>query len=368
MPTTPPPTTTASIFFSAKKKRTRREGGVVDVAMLRKSKSSQGIGKGTPATSRKVYVFSKWLTQADQVELVEKDMEAAQRFGVQRHRLSGLERERGTLVIGVTAVTFLSPEPEHNICFVHPYQIIGAYLKNDKGQFEYALTSKYKNVKYVFDPDEGVDVGAIVAEIDRRSLRLEKSIASGGKLSGSSGAGDKSPRGGGAGDKSPRGGGDKSPRSAGGVPVFDPDVAAPPNKAEIPRQKVTQVPGSRFRVKMLLDGIEHKAVAIVSSESITIVDPTTNTGDNNPNAVHYRSCKWAGITSITSSKDEVKIVSRDGVTVVLVVQDAHAFIAEINRKRDEAAAAATTGAPPPSEAAAAAGGDEGGEDEEVLKW
>ncbi len=72
--------------------------------------SSSAISKGTPQTSRKVYVFSKWLTQGDQIELVQKDMESAKRFRVHRHKLSGLEKEEGSLVVGVTAVTFLNME------------------------------------------------------------------------------------------------------------------------------------------------------------------------------------------------------------------------------------------------------------------
>jgi hypothetical protein len=72
--------------------------------------SSSAISKGTPQTSRKVYVFSKWLTQGDQIELVQKDMESAKRFRVNRHKLSGLEKEEGSLVVGVTAVTFLNME------------------------------------------------------------------------------------------------------------------------------------------------------------------------------------------------------------------------------------------------------------------
>jgi hypothetical protein len=241
---------------------------------------------------------------------------------------------------------------------VHPYQIIGQYLKNDNGQLEYCLSSKYKNVRYLFDVGNGADAADMVAEIDRRSLRLEKSIANGGAMTSSKGDGSKSPRG--DGSKSSRSGG-------GGVPMFDADL-----DAQKPRQKVTQVAGSRFRVRMIMeDGLEHKAVAIVSKESITLVDPTLSTGDN-PNSVHYRSCKWAGITAITSSKDEVKIVSRDGVTIVVIVQDAHAFIEEINRKRDEgdaekrAAAAAAGGGAPAGGAAAADDGDD--EDCEVLKW
>jgi hypothetical protein len=72
------------------------------------------------------------------------------------------------------------------------------------------------------------------------------------------------------------------------------------------------VQGSRFRVKLMhvridkremyllfhfvcfclqKDGLEHKAVAMVSKDAITIVDPTTSTADDNPNSVYYRSCK-----------------------------------------------------------------------------
>ncbi len=114
----------------------------------------------------------------------------------------------------------------------------------------------------------------------------------------------------------------------------------------------------------------------MSKDSITLVDPTLSTGDN-PNSVHYRSCKWAGITAITSSKDEVKIVSRDGVTIVLIVQDAHAFIEEINRKREEgdaekraAASAAAAAGPAGAGAAPTAGAanDDDDEDCEVLRW
>lgn len=120
------------------------------------------------------------------------------------------------------------------------------------------------------------------------------------------------------------------------------------------------------------DGFEHKAVAIVSKESITIVDPTSDTGDSNPNSVHYRSCKWGGVVSITSSRDEVKVVSRDGVTLIMIVQDASAFIAEMNKCRDAKDAEERD----KRDAAAAANGQSAGnnnnegddEDCEVLKW
>ncbi len=114
------------------------------------------------------------------------------------------------------------------------------------------------------------------------------------------------------------------------------------------------------------DGFEHKAVAIVSKESITIVDPTSTTGDSNPNSVYYRSCKWSGVTAITSSRDEVKVVSRDGVTLLMIVQDASAFIAEMNKMRDakdaeDKAAGAAKSDDKKEE-------DDDDEDVEVLKW
>lgn len=108
-------------------------------------KSNGAIAKGdsnTPATSRKVYAFSKWLTQGDQIELVQKDIAEAQQFDVLRVKLSGGLLEAGKLVVGVTALTFLNPEGQ--ICFVHPYQIIGQYKKLDNNSVEYALGSKYK--------------------------------------------------------------------------------------------------------------------------------------------------------------------------------------------------------------------------------
>ena len=180
--------------------------------------------------------------------------------------------------------------------------------------------------------------------------------------------------------KSPRGGG-KSLRGegGGGVPLFDPEVqaataAAAPKKAS---QKVTQVSGSRFRVKMILeDGSERRAVAIISPESITLVDPTTDTGGNS-NAVHYRSCKWPGIASITSKQDTVKIFARDNTLIELIVTDSSAFIAEINAKRDAAAAQtsseggkedAGTGSGDGSNAPAAAADDDDDESVEVLNW
>lgn len=67
-----------------------------------------------------MYVFSKWLTQGDQLELVQKDMESARRFNVARHKLSGLEKEEGSLVVGVTALTFLNKEGDekaHGLSF-----------------------------------------------------------------------------------------------------------------------------------------------------------------------------------------------------------------------------------------------------------
>lgn len=156
-------------------------------------------------------------------------------------------------------------------------------MKNDTGQLEYCLSAKFKNVKYVFDVAAGADAAELVAEIDRRSLRLEKSIANNGAV--------------------PAQDGGKSPRGQRPV-LFDADLQQQEAK---PKQKVTQVAGSRFRVKMIMeDGMEHKAVAIVSKESITIVDPTTATGDN-PNAVHYRACKWAGerISNLTVSSQVI---------------------------------------------------------------
>ena len=127
-----------------------------------------------------VYTFSKWLTQADQVELVQKDMESAKRFACKRNKLSGLEQEPGILVVGVTALTFLNLNEQ--ICFVHPYQILGRYQGSDADarQFEYSLDSKHKNARYVFTMEEEGKVGEVVAEVDRRSLRLEKSLVSGG--------------------------------------------------------------------------------------------------------------------------------------------------------------------------------------------
>ena len=191
-----------------------------------------------------MYTFSKWLTQADQVELVQKDMESAKRFACKRNKLSGLEQEPGILVVGVTALTFLNLNEQ--ICFVHPYQILGRYQGSDADarQFEYSLDSKHKNARYVFTMEEEGKVAEVVAEVDRRSLRLEKSLVSSSSSSGGGGGGGgapKSPRGGGM-PKSPRGGG-KSPR--GGAPMFDPEVqaattAAAPKKTS---HKVTQVSG-----------------------------------------------------------------------------------------------------------------------------
>jgi hypothetical protein len=43
---------------------------LLELKMLRRAKSSSAIAKGdsnTPASSRKIYTFSKWLTQNDQV-------------------------------------------------------------------------------------------------------------------------------------------------------------------------------------------------------------------------------------------------------------------------------------------------------------
>ena len=321
-------------------------GWLTLLSFLQSNSALAKSDSATPETSRKVFRFSKWLTQGDQVELVQKDMESAQRFGVRRKKLSGLEMEPGKLVVGVTAITFLNPDGQ--ICFVHPYQIIGQYCKNDKGQLEYALSAKYKNVKYMFEMDAGLDAAVVVAEIDRRSLRLEKSIAAnnGSLKTTSGGVPPKSPRGGG-------GGGGGAQHAA--VPMFDSELEQPK-----PKTKVSQVVGSRFRVKMMFDdGSEHKAVAIVSHESITLVDPTTSAGDN-PNTVFYRAVKWPGVTSITSSKDEVKIASRDGVIITLIVQDAHAFVAEINRKREEAEVM--------KQQAAAGGGGNDDEECEVMKW
>ncbi len=81
--------------------------------------------------------------------------------------------------------------------------------------------------RYTFEVLNGGNAAAVVAEIDRRSLRLEKSIAAGQ-------SGVDSPV------KSPRGAKPAAPV------VFDAELEA--NK---PKQKVTQVQGSRFRVKLI---------------------------------------------------------------------------------------------------------------------
>jgi hypothetical protein len=74
------------------------------------------------------------------------------------------------------------------------------------------------------------------------------------------------------------------------------------------------------------------------------------------------------VQSITSSKDEVKIISRDGVMIVLICQDAHAFIAAMNKVRDEAAAQASVPADLPPKPADETKGEEGDGSEEVMEW
>ena len=150
---------------------------------------------------------------------------------------SGLEQEPGSLVIGVTAITFLNLNDQ--ICYVHPYQILSRYLKSEAG-FEYSLDAKHKGARYVFQVAADQNVDEIVTEIDKRSLRLEKSLAAGKAVPSASPL--KSPRGGGGSDapKSPRGGA-KSPRGGPepSVPVFDPDVVPISNPK--PTQKVGNI-------------------------------------------------------------------------------------------------------------------------------
>lgn len=94
------------------------------------------------------------------------------RFAVVRHKLSGGEA-RGTLVVGSTALTFLNKEDK--IVFVHPYRVIQRYCVNERKQFQYAFEmTGSKTLIYAFDTDEAA---AIVAHIDRNSLRLEKTFA-----------------------------------------------------------------------------------------------------------------------------------------------------------------------------------------------
>ena len=63
-------------------------------------------------------------------------MESGMRFDVVRHRLSGGE-QRGMLVVGSTAMTFLNKEDK--IVFCHPYRSIQKYACNERGQVEYHL-------------------------------------------------------------------------------------------------------------------------------------------------------------------------------------------------------------------------------------
>ena len=117
---------------------------------------------------------------------------------------------------------------------------------------------------------------------------------------------------------------------------------------------------------ILDDGTEHRAVAIISPEALTIIDPSTSTGGN-ANSVHYRSAKWSGVTSITSKQNLVKVITSDNTLMELLVEDSTAFIEELNRQRD--IASSTVVKAPEDESTTDRGSDpEDDSDCEVMKW
>ncbi len=226
---------------------------------------------GTPKASRKVVPFDKcdvfllfcfltpwrrYVTAKDQIELVEKDMAGGFKFSVVRHRLSGGE-QRGTLIVGVTALSFLNTKEK--IVFCHPYRVITSYRVNAKGQLEYSVEiDKGKTLVYLFDTAEAASV---VTAIDRSSLRLEKVMAASA-----------------GGSKSPRPGGAPSAAQPAAAPLVDAEgkhAAAAGNAPVVaPKTKIAEIGGMRFNVRIARGDAVQRVVAILNEDGMILVDPS----------------------------------------------------------------------------------------------
>ena len=228
-----------------------------------------------------------------------------------RHRLSGGE-QRGVLVVGVTAVTFLNKDDK--IVFCHPYRVIRTYNVNAKGQLEYSLEiSKGKILVYAFDSSEAQ---SIVTSIDRSSLRLEKVIAQSN-----------------SGAKSPRAGGSKNASSTDHpVPLFDAEGQHAADSAAAPvvatKIKIGDMTGMRFNVKLKREGAaEQRVVAVINPEGIFLIDPSVDKGGTT--AVACQKFPWDTIHRTEVSEKSLLVETDAGITV-LHTPDAHSLLAECN--------------------------------------
>jgi hypothetical protein len=283
---------------------------------------------GTPKASRKVVPFDKcvfvfvlffcdrflhrYVTAKDQIELVEKDMAGGFKFSVVRHRLSGGE-QRGTLIVGVTAMSFLNTKEK--IVFCHPYRVITSYRVNAKGQLEYSLEiDKGKTLVYLFDTSEAASV---VTAIDRSSLRLEKVMAA------SAASGPKSPRGG------------PSSNSQPSAPFVDNEGrhAATGNAPVVaPKAKIAEIGGMRFNVKIARNDAQQRVVAILNEEGMILVDPSAESkGTGGTQSMACLRFPWPEVVSTTASEKSVTIVTALGSTVIMT-PDARSLQEEINRQ------------------------------------
>lgn len=220
-----------------------------------------------------------------------------------RHRLSGGE-QRGVLVVGVTAMTFLNKDDK--IVFCHPYRVIRNYCVNARGQLEYSLeVSKGKLLVYIFDSPEA---GAIVTSIDRSSLRLEKVISA------TTGSGGAAP------PKSPRGGPSLADAEGEAVAAMS---DAPVVQA---RTKISDVQGMRFNVKTRRDGQELRVVAVVNETGLLLIDPSVDKGGTG--SVACQKFPWDTILRTQVGEKTLTVESSVGTTI-LYTPDAHSLAEEI---------------------------------------
>jgi hypothetical protein len=251
------------------------------------------------------------VTAKDQIELVEKDMAGGFKFSVVRHRLSGGE-QRGTLIVGVTALSFLNTKEK--IVFCHPYRVITSYRVNAKGQLEYSLEiDKGKTLVYLFDTSEAASV---VTAIDRSSLRLEKVMSA-------STTGPKSPRGGPSSNAQPS------------APFVDNEGrhAATGNAPVVaPKAKIAEIGGMRFNVKIVRNDAQQRVVAILNEEGMILVDPSAESkGTGGTQSMACLRFPWPEVVSTTASEKSVTIVTALGSTVIMT-PDARSLQEEINRQ------------------------------------
>ena len=233
-----------------------------------------------------------------------------------RHRLSGGE-QRGVLVVGVTACTFLNKDDK--IVFCHPYRVIRKYSVNEKGQLEYSLEiSKGKILVYAFDSTEAAN---IVTCIDRSSLRLEKVIAQ------SSSSAPKSPRGG-------QGRGSAASSSTDHpVPLLDAEGQQAADASSAPvvatKIKISDVSGMRFNVKLRREGMaeQQRVVAVVSHEGLILIDPSIDKGGTM--AIACQKFPWETIVRTEVSEKSLTVVTETGSTV-MHTPDARSLLAECN--------------------------------------